>query len=124
MRLVFFKVKAVSLLPGMNVQPAAVSVIPLMRARIRQVGLIPPLRNPPHKRIPIKDEGNGTMGEHDLWEALGSLSEDECEQVLTQLFSRYEERRHADSSDKEAATFFNYLSAIISQVQSCNINRR
>lgn len=64
------------------------------------------------------------MNENDLWEILGDLEQDEYEQVLVQLFMKYEELRKADPKDNEAKHFFNYLSATINQVQSCNVNRR
>lgn len=64
------------------------------------------------------------MNENDLWEILGDLGEEECEQVLIQLFVKYEERLRANPEDDEARRFFNYLGAIITQVRSCNVNRR
>ena len=64
------------------------------------------------------------MNENDLWEILGDLEHDESEQVLVQLFMKYEELRKVDPEDNEAKHFFNYLSAIINNVQSCNVNRR
>lgn len=64
------------------------------------------------------------MNENDLWEILGDLEQEECEQVLIQLFMKYEELRTADPTDDEAKQFFGYLSAIIHHVQSCNVNRR
>lgn len=64
------------------------------------------------------------MNENDLWEVLGDLEQDEHEQVLIQLFMKYEERQKTDPTDSEAKQFFSYLSAIINHVQSCNVNRR
>ncbi|WP_028584240.1 hypothetical protein [Desulfogranum mediterraneum] len=64
------------------------------------------------------------MNHNDLWEGLGELGEDEFEQVLTQLFAQYEERLKADPADQAAQQFFNYLAAVMGQVQSCNVNRR
>ena len=64
------------------------------------------------------------MNENDLWEILGDLEQDEYEQVLVQLFMKYEELRKTDPKDNEAKHFFNYLSVTINQVQSCNVNRR
>ena len=64
------------------------------------------------------------MNSNDLWEALGSLEDDQAAQVLTQLFVRYDLRREQCPSDPAAALFFQDLAAIMSQVQSCNANRR
>lgn len=64
------------------------------------------------------------MNENDLWEILGDLEQEAFEQILIQLFMKYEALRKADPTDNEAKQFFSYLSAIINQVQSCNVNRR
>jgi hypothetical protein len=64
------------------------------------------------------------MDTNDLWEALGSLEDDQSYQILIQLFARYEQRREHNPDDPEAASFFQALSAIIGQVQSCNVSRR
>ncbi len=64
------------------------------------------------------------MNDNDIWEILGDLEQEESEQVLIQLFMKYEERRAADPTDEQAKQFFSYLSAIIGHVQSCNVNRR
>lgn len=64
------------------------------------------------------------MNTTDLWDDLGSLDDDQAYQVLTQLFARYEQRREQNPSDPEAVSFFQHLSVIINQVQSCNVNRR
>ena len=64
------------------------------------------------------------MNTTDLWELLGSIEDDQAYQVLTQLFARYEKRREQNPADPEAESFFQALSVIISQVLSCNVNRR
>lgn len=64
------------------------------------------------------------MNTNDLWEALGSMDDDQSFQVLTQLFARYEHRREQHPDDPEAETFFQALSVILGQVQSCNVSRR
>jgi len=64
------------------------------------------------------------MNTTDLWDDLGSLEDDQAYQVLTQLFARYEQRRERNPGDLEADSFFQNLSVIIKQVQSCNVNRR
>lgn len=64
------------------------------------------------------------MNENDLWEILGDLEQEEFEQILIQLFMKYEALRKADPADNEAKQFFSYLSAIVNHVQSCNVNRR
>ena len=64
------------------------------------------------------------MNTTDLWDELGSLGDDQAYQVLTQLFARYEQRREQNPVDPEAESFFQALSVIMRQVQSCNVNRR
>jgi hypothetical protein len=64
------------------------------------------------------------MNSNDLWEALGTLEDDQATHVLTQLFARYEQRREQCPDDPAAAAFFQDLAAIMVQVQSCNVNRR
>lgn len=64
------------------------------------------------------------MNTNDLWEALGSMDDDQSFQVLTQLFARYEQRREQHPDDPEAEAFFQALSVILAQVQSCNVSRR
>ena len=64
------------------------------------------------------------MNTTDLWEALGSLEDDQAYQILTQLFARYEQRREQNPADPEAESFFQALTVIIAQVQSCNVSRR
>ena len=64
------------------------------------------------------------MDTNDLWEALGSLEDDQPYQILIQLFARYEQRREQNPADPEADAFFQGLSVILAQVQSCNVNRR
>jgi hypothetical protein len=60
----------------------------------------------------------------DLWEALGSLEDDQATQVLTQMFARFEQRREQHPADPAAESFFQALAVCIAQVQSCNVNRR
>ena len=64
------------------------------------------------------------MNTNDLWEALGSIEDDQAYQVLTQLFARYEKCREQNPADPEAEAFFQALTVIMDQVQSCNVNRR
>jgi len=64
------------------------------------------------------------MNSNDLWEALGSLEDDQAFQVLTQLFARYEQSREQHPDDPAVAAFFQHLAVIMAQVQSCNVNRR
>ena len=64
------------------------------------------------------------MNTTDLWEALGSLEDDQAYQVLTQLFVRYEHRREQHPADPEVQSFFQALAVILAQVQACNLNRR
>jgi hypothetical protein len=64
------------------------------------------------------------MNSNDLWEALGTLEEDQALQVLTQLFARYEQHREQYPDDLASENFFQHLAVIVAQVQSCNVNRR
>lgn len=61
---------------------------------------------------------------NDLWEKLGTLSDDESSHVLTRLFSVYEELFQHDSQSVEAKLFFERLSRVVSLCQDCNLNRR
>ena len=61
---------------------------------------------------------------NDLWEAIGSLGEDEFPHVLTRLFTMYEERWKKDPDDEAALQFFCNLDTAISQSTLCNLNRR
>ena len=64
------------------------------------------------------------MNSNDLWEALGSLDNDQAYQILIQLFARYEERQEQHPDNPESRAFFQALATSISQVQSCNVSRR
>jgi hypothetical protein len=64
------------------------------------------------------------MHGNDLWEALGSLDNDEAHLILVELFTHYEQRRERIPDDPEAAAFFQMLESIINRIQSCNVNRR
>lgn len=64
------------------------------------------------------------MESNDLWEALGSLENDQAYQVLVQLFAHYEQRREQNPADPAVQSFLKALSVVIAQVQSCNVNRR
>jgi hypothetical protein len=61
---------------------------------------------------------------NDLWEAIGSLAEDETTHVITKLFTMYEERLAKDPEDENALLFFRNLDTAISQSTLCNLNRR
>ena len=63
-------------------------------------------------------------GPNDLWEAIGSLGEDEIPHVLTRLFTMYEEMLARDPGDANARLFFRNLDTAISQANLCNLNRR
>ncbi len=64
------------------------------------------------------------MNSNDLWEALGLLDNDQAYQILIQLFARYEEQQEQHPDNPESQAFFQALTTIISQVQSCNVSRR
>ena len=59
-----------------------------------------------------------------LWEAIGELEEHEVIQVLTRLFTTYEQKLEQNPDDKEAQRFMINLKAALSQVSECNLNRR
>ncbi len=60
----------------------------------------------------------------DIWEDIGSLSEDEMLHVITKLFACYEEQLSQKPNDAEALNFFNNLANSIDQTTACNSNRR
>jgi hypothetical protein len=61
---------------------------------------------------------------NDLWEALGEISQEETEHLLTRIFAMYEKRLATDPGDREAQNFFTYLDTALSQTRECNLNRR
>jgi hypothetical protein len=75
-------------------------------------------------RVRETTERESDMESNDLWEALGTLEDDQAMQVLTQLFARYERELDRFPGDPAAETFFHNLALIMVQVQSCNLNRR
>jgi hypothetical protein len=60
----------------------------------------------------------------DLWEDLGSLTEEDVPLVLNKLFLIYETRISHNPDDEEAKTFFKNLDLAIGQTNECNLNRR
>ena len=60
----------------------------------------------------------------DLWEAIGSLAEDEVLHVITRLFAMYEVKLEKNPDDSEALLFFRNLDNAVSQSTICNLNRR
>lgn len=60
----------------------------------------------------------------DIWEDLGSLSENELLHVMTKLFALYESALKVDPGNKEALNFFKNLDNSITQTSACNSNRR
>ena len=61
---------------------------------------------------------------NDLWDDIGSLSEDEMFHVVTKLFAIYEAEFTRDPESIECRNFFRNLSNVISQTTECNSNRR
>ena len=61
---------------------------------------------------------------NDLWEAMGSLAEEENAHVLTKLFTLYEELLAKNPGDENALLFFRNLDISISLSANCNLNRR
>jgi hypothetical protein len=61
---------------------------------------------------------------NDLWEALGSVAEEELVHVLTRLFTGYEQLLRVDPENREAELFFRNLDQAIEATEKCNLNRR
>lgn len=61
---------------------------------------------------------------NDLWEALGSIDEEETHQVITKLFTMYEQLIEIEAENQEALRFFKNLDNALSLTQGCNLNRR
>lgn len=61
---------------------------------------------------------------NDLWEAIGSIDEEELPHVLTRLFTSYEEILQRDPESLEARGFFQKLASAIALTSECNLNRR
>lgn len=61
---------------------------------------------------------------NDLWEAIGSIDEEDLAHVLTRLFTSYEEMLQRDPESLEAGSFFQKLANAIALTSECNLNRR
>ena len=64
------------------------------------------------------------MSTSEIWDALGSLPEEEMTLVVTRLFAIYEARLQQNPDDQEALHFFSNLDLAIVQTCQCNSNRR
>lgn len=62
--------------------------------------------------------------QNDLWEALGSVGEEETPHVLTKLFAMYDELIQQDPGNQEALNFFKKLDNALVLTAECNLNRR
>ena len=60
----------------------------------------------------------------DIWEDIGSLSEDEMFHVMTKLFDIYDNKLKQNPASNDALDFFKNLDSVISQTSQCNSNRR
>lgn len=60
----------------------------------------------------------------DLWEDIGSLSEEELLHVMTKLFALYETELEKNPNNTESSNFFKNLDNAITQTSQCNSNRR
>ena len=60
----------------------------------------------------------------DLWEDIGSLSDDEPAHVLSKLYALYDEQLRRNETDEEALNFFRKLDTAIELSTNCNLNRR
>lgn len=61
---------------------------------------------------------------NDLWEAIGAISEEESQHLLSRLFDMYEQLLQKDPESKEALLFFRNLDTALSIITECNLNRR
>ncbi len=61
---------------------------------------------------------------NELWDDIGSLSEEEALHVISKLYAGYEGRLVRNPEDPESHQFFQELANAISQTQGCNLNRR
>ena len=64
------------------------------------------------------------MNTSELWDALGSLPEEEMVHVVTRIFALYETRLQQNPEDTEALHFFRNLNLAITETCQCNSNRR
>ena len=64
------------------------------------------------------------MNTAEIWNALGSVPEEEMAHVATRLFALYEARLQQNPDDPEALLFFSNLDLAITQTCQCNSNRR
>ena len=60
----------------------------------------------------------------DLWEAIGSLTEEDTLRLVTTLVATYDQRLERDPSDLAARDFFKTLNSVLKQTNECNLNRR
>jgi len=60
----------------------------------------------------------------DLWEDIGSLTDEEMSHVISKLYAMYDERLKRNREDEEALNFFRNLYNAIHQSTICNLNRR
>ncbi len=60
----------------------------------------------------------------DIWEEIGSLTEEELFHVITKLYAMYEDMLKKDPSSQEAMQFFKNMDIVITQTAQCNFNRR
>jgi hypothetical protein len=60
----------------------------------------------------------------DIWEDIGSLSDDEMFHVITKLFDIYDNELKQNPANSEALNFFKNLGNVIIQTSQCNSNRR
>ncbi len=60
----------------------------------------------------------------ELWERIGSMDEVDSINVLTQVFTVFEEKLQKDPDNEAAQLFFQTLQTVVGQVEGCNLNRR
>ena len=64
------------------------------------------------------------MNTSELWDTLGSMSEEEIPHMVTRLFALYEARLLQNPDAHETLHFFKTLALAITQPCQCNSNRR
>ncbi|MBC8207958.1 MAG: hypothetical protein H8E79_02175 [Desulfobulbaceae bacterium] len=60
----------------------------------------------------------------DLWEEIGSLTEEDTLQLVTTLVATYDQRLEREPNDLAARDFFKTLESSLVQTNACNLNRR
>lgn len=60
----------------------------------------------------------------ELWEEIGSLTEEDTLQLVSILLATYDQRLSTNPADAAAVDFFKTLNNVLKQTNACNLNRR